>query len=71
MFGDNLSGFKIQVLIGESADDLQAQLAQIRVPYKIFNIYGVGNRHYAWITANLPIKVRKTKNKEIKDGSIS
>jgi hypothetical protein len=70
MFGDNLSGFKIQYLVGESAEDLRDQFTQIKIPYRIISIYGSGSRHYAWINTTMAIKIKKKNKQELRNGSI-
>jgi hypothetical protein len=63
--GDSLSeNSKIEFLTGNSPDELQAQLKQIKLPFRIVTIYAMGGAHIAWIIPTNPIKkVSKTKNK--------
>lgn len=65
--GDNLSGLQnIEVLVAKNEQELHGLLKQLTLPTKIISIYGLNNRHYAWIlTQN---KIVKKKKKEIKNG---
>lgn len=53
--GDSFNRGKVTFIQGESADELQTLLNNIRVPYRILSIYGVGSRHYAWIVTEMPL----------------
>jgi hypothetical protein len=61
--GDSLSeNSKVEFLVGNSAEELRIQLAQIKLPFRIVTIYAMGGSHVAWIIPTLPIKkVIKTK----------
>ncbi len=61
--GDSLSeNSKVEFLVGNSAEELRIQLAQIKLPFRIVTIYAMGGAHIAWIIPTLPIKkVIKTK----------
>jgi hypothetical protein len=53
----NLNGVKnLQFLEGKSAQELQAQITQIKLPTKIIAIYFYGTRHIAWIQTFAKIK---------------
>jgi len=66
-FGDSLSRFgNIVFLVGESAEDLQAQLRGIKIMFNVVSIYAQGSRHYAWI--NPERKILKKQRKDITDG---
>jgi len=47
---------KLQHLTGDSPQDLDAQLKQIKMPVHIVNIYGVGTKHYCWFYTDSKIK---------------
>lgn len=62
--GDNLSTYpNLDVLTASTAEELLAQLKQIRLPYKLVSIYGLGSKHFAWVSLTQPIKKIKTKGK--------
>ena len=64
MFGDNtLNQYSdsLQLLIGETAEDLLAQIKSIRVPVGIITIYPQGSKHYAWIQGDIKVVKRDSK----------
>lgn len=46
----------LDFLVGDSAEDLKAQITSIRLPTKIIAIYAVGVKHIAWIQTTAKIK---------------
>jgi len=71
--GDNLTSHPhLDVLSARSPDALKALLDQIRLPYKVISVYGLGGRHFAWVSLTAPIKKKKkktvTKKKGIRNG---
>lgn len=52
----------LDFLIGDSAEELRAQIASIHLPVKIIAIYAIGVRHIAWIQTTAKLKkVKKVK----------
>ena len=63
--GDKLNNYgNIEFLFGDTADDLKMQLIQINIPFKIIAMYGLANKHFAWIVPSRKIKKVTKKNKE-------
>lgn len=60
---ENLNTYRnLQVLTGDSADDLRNQLLKITSPMRILHIYSAGSKHYAWILSDVKInKIKKGK----------
>lgn len=55
--GDNLSNLAgLDFLTAPSPEELKAQLAQIRLPFKLVAIYGGANYHIAWLVPTQPLK---------------
>lgn len=46
----------ISVLEAETAEELRDLLRSITRPYTIKSIYGLGNKHYAWIIGDKKIQ---------------
>lgn len=61
----NLNNYqKIEFLVGDSPEDLKAQLIQIKTPLNILSMYSSGNKHYVWFLSDAKInKVFKKKDK--------
>lgn len=56
---ENLSNHPfLEFYVGDSPEDLRAQLSAIRLPFKVINIYAQGSRHYAWVSLTAPTKKR-------------
>lgn len=54
---DDLSGIKfLDFFVGNSPEELKAQIDQIRLPAKIISIYAIGSRHIAWVQSSTKIK---------------
>lgn len=53
----------MHVLTARTAEELLAQIGEIRKPARILSIYHDGARHTAWIQGNFKIK-KVTKEKE-------
>jgi hypothetical protein len=61
--GDSLSRFgNINFLIGDSPEDLQRMLREIRIPFQIVSMYAQGTKHLAWINSDIPV-IKQQKNK--------
>jgi len=59
---ENLNGYQKLICLEErSARELQEKIRSITVPVHIVAIYGMGNKHYAWIQTTAKIK-RKVKD---------
>lgn len=59
--GANLSPYAgLEFFVGNSPEQLLAQLKSIRVPFKLIAIYAQGPNHVAWIDSGA-IKLKKTK----------
>lgn len=54
---------RIEFLTGNSPTELQEQLKQIKLPFRIVTIYALGGSHVAWIIPTLPLK-KVSKNKD-------
>jgi hypothetical protein len=58
--GDSLNRYgNITFLLGDSPDQLQAMIQEIKVPIEIVSIYAQGNRHVAWINCSRKITKRQ------------
>jgi hypothetical protein len=65
--GENLTSYpNVEVLSARDEQELKRQLLQINLPHKIISIYGMGNRHYAWVSLTNPIKKKVIRRKSIK-----
>lgn len=61
--GDSLTNHpNIDFLVGNSMEDLVAQLKQIQMPFKIISSHTIGSRPAVIISLSRPIK-KKTKDK--------
>ena len=53
----------IQFLVGNSPEELMAQLTQIKSPIKIVSMYASGQNHCVWFLAEVKINKIKKGNK--------
>lgn len=58
----NSDSESLNYFVGLSADEIIAQLRQIRLPVKIISMYAVGSRHYCWFQTSA--KIKKVKGKQ-------
>lgn len=63
--GDSISGLQnIQVIASTDAEELQGILKSLTLPSQIISIYGMNNRHYAWILTQHKTVKKDKKKKE-------
>lgn len=68
-FGDSFSRFgNVTFLTGDSPEDLQRMLRELRIPFEIIAVYAQGNKHVAWINPIREVIKKLRKIKENSDG---
>ena len=48
-------------LMARSTNDMEVQLAQIKVPFQIVGVYGMNSRHYVVIQTSRPLIKKQIK----------
>lgn len=67
--GQNLTTYpNLTVLSADDAEGLRMQLRQLRLPYKIVQIYSDGKKHFCFLTTSRKINIEKIRSKA--NGSI-
>lgn len=68
-FGDIMSRFgNITFLAGDSPEELQRMLRELRISFDIVAIYAQGSKHVAWINPSREVIKKPKKIKENTNG---
>lgn len=58
--GENLTTYpNLTILSAETAEGLHSQLRQLRLPYKILQIYSDGKKHFCFLTSSRKVNIEK------------